>query len=446
LGLSLGLFCLGWCLPAFLPFLLSEERKIKESFKIFGKFLGGRFLAYLIFGAAIGYLGEKLQVSLLYNVAYFALLILGLLLIFYGLGKIKKVLPLCQAFKKIKTPWVLGFLLGLNLCPPFVGAVFYAFSLKDVLLSTLFFLAFFVGTSVYLVFPVFFGFFSSAKILQKVAQLACILSGIGFILFALKNLVFSQGLYFCPFLGLSLSFLKYPLEIFLLILALSFGVFSFLRKKYFYFRYFTLSSFLALAFFKFPQFCPFLTLQEVSLLRFSNFSALLFFILILISTLVVGRFFCGWACPILFFQEIIFRVSQKIKKLPEIKLPKKLIYLKFLILILILVSLWLAKDIVLCGKDPFGALFGFFRTSISLTFLFFLFLLSIFIFLPFCRYFCPLGAILNLFSKISIFQLKIKGRTYCQLGLISDNKIDNSECLRCGECQRKFKDRIEFKL
>ncbi|AGG06552.1 MULTISPECIES: 4Fe-4S binding protein [Dehalococcoides] len=64
-----------------------------------------------------------------------------------------------------------------------------------------------------------------------------------------------------------------------------------------------------------------------------------------------------------------------------------------------------------------------------------------------CRYFCPLGAFLGLVSKISYFKLRfgtsckycgICRKTYCDYGVINGNckelKLDNSECVRCGEC------------
>lgn len=441
IGLSMGVFCLGWCLPAFLPYLLSEKRDLKQSFKILGKFLGGRFIAYLMVGALMGFLGEEIQSPWVFQISFWALLILGIFLIFYGLGKLGFPFASCRLFQKIKVPWVLGFLLGFNLCPPFVAALLYAFSLQSQLSSILFFLAFFLGTSVYLVFPAFLGFLSLRQVLQKISRLACILSGGWFLFFSVKNLFFSApllnfGARPCFFLDFYSPFLNYPWEIFLLVLAVGMGVFAFIRKKYFYLRYLTLFLFFLLALFKFPQFCPYLTLQEAGLGRFSNFFALLFFLLILTSALVVGRFFCGWACPILFFQEMIHPISKRIKKIPKLILPPKLIYLKFLILILVLISVYILKETVFCGKDPFGALFGFFRNPISLSLLFVLFLLSIFVYLPFCRYFCPLGAVLALLSKISIFKFKPGQKRTCQIGAISDNKIDDSECIRCGECFR----------
>lgn len=445
LGLSMGAFCLGWCLPAFLPYLLAEKRSLKEGFEILGKFLAGRFFGYLILGILVGYLGEKINSPILLKISFFSLGILGAILILYGFGKLKGNFKICQFFSKTKTPILLGFFLGFNICPPFISAIFYAISLKNLLLSVLFFISFFIGSSIYLILPVFLGLFSSIRIFQRISKISLILAGSFFLFFSFKNLFSPIKIFPCPFLDFYFPFLNYPIEIFLLIPAIFLAIFAFKTKKYFELRYLILLAFFFLAFFKFPQFCPFLTLKEIGLGRLGNIFSFSFFILILISTLIFGRIFCGWACPISFFQEVVFRIGRKIKKIPVIKIPLKFSYLKFLILILFLIFILLLKS-PLCGKDPFGALFGFFRNPLSLILLFILFLFSLFIFLPFCRLFCPLGAILALFSKISIFQLKIEKESCkncgvcsksCLLQAISGNKISNSECMRCGQCLKE---------
>lgn len=458
LGLSMGLFCLGWCLPALLPYLISEKRTLKESFKIFLQFLAGRFLSYLSLGFLVGYLGQKISFFPLEKLSFLFLSILGFILILFGIGQIKRKFLICQFFRKMKVPFFLGFFLGFTICPPFLTAIFYAFSLKNFFLSILFFLSFFIGSSFYQIFLLFFGEFSTFNTFQKVGQISSIFAGLFFLAFGLKNFFsFSQN-FLCPFSSFHLPFFHYPIEIFLLIFATIFSSSFFFLKKYslFPFRYFFPFSFFILAFLKFPQFCPFLTLQELAGGKFINIFSLLFFVLILITTLIFGRIFCGWICPISFFQEIIFKVRQKIKKFPQIFLPQKISNLKFLFLILILIFPFLSKSSVLCKRDPFGFLFGFFKTPLSFFLLFLLIFLSLFIYLPFCRIFCPIGAILALLSKISIFKLEIKKENCkncgvceksCPLQIISQKEIDNSECIRCGKCFQKCQfSSIKFKL
>jgi len=65
LGLATGLYCLGYCAPVFVPFLMSEEKGLARSTWVIGELALGRLAGYLLVGAAVGYLGAQL------NSAYF---------------------------------------------------------------------------------------------------------------------------------------------------------------------------------------------------------------------------------------------------------------------------------------------------------------------------------------------------------------------------------------
>ena len=54
LGLTTGVFCLTWCIPALLPLILSKGRKIKQSFFLFFEFTFGRLIGYILFGGLVG--------------------------------------------------------------------------------------------------------------------------------------------------------------------------------------------------------------------------------------------------------------------------------------------------------------------------------------------------------------------------------------------------------
>ena len=89
LGLSTGIFCLSYCLPVIVPLVLSQEQKMRQSFWLVGKFVGGRLLGYLLFGALVGYLGFRVQSKLVHNLVLGALTILAIFLIFYALQSLK---------------------------------------------------------------------------------------------------------------------------------------------------------------------------------------------------------------------------------------------------------------------------------------------------------------------------------------------------------------------
>ena len=68
-------------------------------------------------------------------------------------------------------------------------------------------------------------------------------------------------------------------------------------------------------------------------------------------------------------------------------------------------------------------------------------LASIFIFRPFCRFLCPLGAIYSLFKKYALFGIKVNEHRCvechactksCKLDV---NQINDRECIRCGDCR-----------
>ena len=69
-------------------------------------------------------------------------------------------------------PFVLGFFTGINLCPVFLIALTKAVSLSGALAGMLFFFAFFVGNSVYVVPLSPFGIFGARKTLRNLRRIA----------------------------------------------------------------------------------------------------------------------------------------------------------------------------------------------------------------------------------------------------------------------------------
>jgi len=61
----------------------------------------------------------------------------------------------------------------------------------------------------------------------------------------------------------------------------------------------------------------------------------------------------------------------------------------------------------------------------------------------FCRYICPLGLMLGLLNRISIFRIKLdKSKCHtcsacessCPMGLNLPEEIDSTDCIKCGQC------------
>jgi len=140
---------------------------------------------------------------------------------------------------------------------------------------------------------------------------------------------------------------------------------------------------------------------------------LLLFILPIIFTLFFGRVFCAGVCVFGALQELVnvknYRLSKTVTSVLGI-FPW--IYLGFAVLFAVTNSRF-----IICRFDPFVGIFRLGGEFPLLAFGVILLIFSIFVGRPFCRFICPYGAILSLFSKISFFQVKItkKECISCQL-------------------------------
>ena len=188
LGLSTGIFCLSWCIPIYAPLLLVEKRKVKTSLWVFLKFSLGRLTGYILFGAAVGFLGSKISGNIFQLVINLSMILLAGLMITYAFGLTIPQSKFCKIYKKIKPAFWLGFLTGINVCPPFLLALTQGLASAEVIKSILFFIMFFLGTTFY-IFPfTFLSFFSNKKILRQIAQISAVIIGLVFLIQALLRL------------------------------------------------------------------------------------------------------------------------------------------------------------------------------------------------------------------------------------------------------------------
>ncbi len=179
LGLSTGIFCFTYCAPIFVPQILAENNK-HNNWEIFIQFHLGRFIAYIIFGALFGWLGANVHTQFIKNYSQWILALLAFLLIAYGLNLSPPHHRLCSLkyFKKIRLPFVSGFLLGINICPPFLLALIYNFQAGGIKKGILFFAFFFLATTLYFIPLTFLGYLKPRQWLQQSARLAAIAVGL----------------------------------------------------------------------------------------------------------------------------------------------------------------------------------------------------------------------------------------------------------------------------
>jgi sulfite exporter TauE/SafE len=185
-GLSTGLFCTTFCLPFIAPYLAAESRDMRASAKVLLEFILGRLGGYVLFGAVFGYLGEKIDQSIFNVVSITALLILSWVLVGYAVG-LAKPRSVCAALsaRRALTPLGMGFLMGINLCPPFLMSIAYVFTLHSALKGMVYFLVFFAATTVYFIPLVFVGLLGRMYEFRLAARVSAVLVGVVFTAYAI---------------------------------------------------------------------------------------------------------------------------------------------------------------------------------------------------------------------------------------------------------------------
>lgn len=140
----------------------------------------------------------------------------------------------------------------------------------------------------------------------------------------------------------------------------------------------------------------------------------LMFILPVVFTLLFGRVFCAGVCPFGALQELVniknFRLSKAVSTVLGI-IPW--IYLIFAILFAVTRSRF-----IICRFDPFIGIFRMGGDFGVIAFGGLLLLASVFTGRPFCRFLCPYGALLSLFSRVSVKHITI-----------------TSKCINCDLCR-----------
>jgi sulfite exporter TauE/SafE len=163
LGLASGPACMAACGPVLVPSLLTEHAGLRPNARYLSAFLGARLLGYLLFAAVaweIGALASKLptpRMPLMGGVD----VLLACMLVWYAYSARHICGQACSGSKLVNISTsrdrrggraaALGLLTGLSLCPPFVAAGIRAAQLGSVVQAMLFFIFFFVGTSVWFV-------------------------------------------------------------------------------------------------------------------------------------------------------------------------------------------------------------------------------------------------------------------------------------------------------
>ncbi len=205
--------------------------------------------------------------------------------------------------------------------------------------------------------------------------------------------------------------------------------------------------------------CPIGSLQHYAVIRAIPYYLIGIFG---ITGFSVGRAPCGWLCPFGFIQDLLYKIRTF-----KITIPRFFTYSKFAILLIVVIVIpYLTHETWFSKLCPVGLLEGgipiiawnpqtgglsnlkhligwLYFTKLGI--LLFILGLSVISKRPFCRIFCPLGAILSLFNKVSLLQINLREnrctpekcdmcRIVCPMDIKIYENVTDYDCIRCGKC------------
>ena len=169
-----------------------------------------------------------------------------------------------------------------------------------------------------------------------------------------------------------------------------------------------------------------------------------------------GSFVCGWACPLGFLQDLLDKIPT-----PKFRLPNWVGCFRYLTLIGLVVAVPYfygeSHALFFCRVCPAGALEAavpntvqtaiagkaVWPTAAKIVILVTILASALFTWRPWCRIFCPLGAIYSLFDPVSVFFLRFRRgdcieckdcRGACRDLADPEFSVDGMRCVRCLEC------------
>lgn len=206
-------------------------------------------------------------------------------------------------------------------------------------------------------------------------------------------------------------------------------------------------------------YCPFGGIENLyqfittgGFIRHIEPSAMILLGAVLLLTLLFSRGFCGWICPFGSVQEWLGLLGRKIFRRsfnPQGVWDRRLRYLKYLILLVIVILTWHRGSLVFRPYDPFLAFFhlgaGLNELPYAYAILGVVLIGSLKYERFFCKYACPLGAVLGLLGKVGLTKVTrtdedCKGCNLCQkkcfahIDFLSTNEIRDAECNHCLDC------------
>ena len=180
-----------------------------------------------------------------------------------------------------------------------------------------------------------------------------------------------------------------------------------------------------------------------------NLAWYLFAVFAMVSTVLWGRVYCGRICAYGALTQLLDPiVPRKMRFEIPVRFEKHANLIKYGVLVLVLAYFFATRDVgVYRFVEPFW-MFGLFGTTGMWIGLAVLLVATVFVRNLYCRFLCPVGAMLGILSNLTVFKIKrwsecntckICEKT-CEWGAIRGPQIVKSECVRCDDCERLYMD------
>jgi hypothetical protein len=168
------------------------------------------------------------------------------------------------------------------------------------------------------------------------------------------------------------------------------------------------------------------------------------FVLPLAAALLFGRVFCAGVCPLGAIQELVtLRAVEVPARLDKALGALKWVYLGLAVSYAVLPAV--DRDFVICRFDPFVGLFRFTGAAWLLMAGGAFLVAGAFVGRPYCRWLCPYGALLSVFSRYAWRSFSITPHREldcglcqgaCPYGAIEERRAVRTACFACGRCYR----------
>jgi polyferredoxin len=180
-----------------------------------------------------------------------------------------------------------------------------------------------------------------------------------------------------------------------------------------------------------------------------NLGWYLFAVFTAVSTILWGRLYCGRICAFGALTQLLDSVVPARWRVDvPVRVEARANYVKYVLLGVVVLYFLATRDISIYRYvEPFWMFTG--RGSVMMwTGLVALLAATVVVRNLYCRFLCPVGAFLGIFSNLTIFRIKRWSECKtcricekaCEWGAIRGPKIVASECVRCDDCERLYDD------